>query len=172
MSIKMIAAVGKNNEIGYKNDLLFRIPEDMKHFKELTTGTVEGGHFCVMGKRTFQSLPKPLAGRVNVVLTRDSNFPHPPEVFVMNSVEQIINHYQSGNQTKDIWICGGSEVYKLFLPYADEVHLTHIDKEAKKADTYFPKDILKEYFNVDKYSEWHFSEEEDCSYCFVTYLHK
>lgn len=170
--IKLIAAVSKEWGIGHKNDLLFHIPEDMKRFKELTIGTAEGGNFCVMGRRTFQSLPKPLANRINVVLTRNVEFPHSPEVFVMDSVEHIINHYNSGDQEKDIWIIGGSEVYKAFLPFADEVHLTHIDKEAKKVDTYFPKDTLKENFDVGKYSEWYYSEAEECSYCFVTYKHK
>lgn len=172
MSIKLIAAVGKNYEIGYKNDLLFSIPKDMEHFRKLTIGDSDEHNFVVMGRKTFQSLPKALSDRINVVLTRNVEFPHPPEVFVMNSVENILNHYNSGEQLRDLWVIGGEEVYRQFLPYADEVYLTHIDKEAEKADTYFPKELLKEHFEVKDYSEWYYSEEEDCRYCFVTYQHK
>lgn len=167
MTIKLIAAVDSNYGIGYKNDLLFRISEDMNRFKELTDG-----HFIVMGRRTFQSLPRALDNRVNVVLTRNVEFPHSPDVFAMDSVEHIINHYNSGDQDKDIWVIGGADVYQQFLPYADEVYLTHIDKEAERVDTYFPKDKLKEYFAVKDYSEWYYSEAEECKYCFVTYKHK
>lgn len=167
MSIKIIAAIDKNYGLGFNNDLLFRISEDMKQFKELTTG-----HFIVMGRKTFQSLPNTLPNRTNVVLSRNGEFPHPSEVFVMDSVEHIINHYNSGDQDKDIWVIGGESIYREFLPYADEVYLTHIDKEADKVDTYFPKDELKELFAVKDYSEWHYSEEEECKYCFVTYRHK
>ena len=167
MSIKLISAVDKNYGIGYKNDLLLRISEDMNRFRELTDG-----HFVVMGRKTFQSLPRALENRVNVVLTRNVEFPHSPDVFIMDSVEHIINHYNSGDQDKDIWVIGGSGVYQKFLPYADEVYLTHIDKEAEKVDTYFPKDELKELFDVKDYSEWHYSEVEECKYCFVTYRHK
>ena len=168
MTIKLIAAVSKEWGIGYKNDLLFRIKNDMKHFEELTTGQI-----VVYGRKTLESLPNPLPNRVNVVLTRIKNYKAPTGVIVMDSVETIINHYtKTGTQTKDIWVIGGSEVYRQFLPYADEVYLTHIDKEADNVDTYFPKEALKEYFDVDKYSEWHFRKEEDCSYCFVTFKHK
>lgn len=172
MAIKIIAATDKNSAIGYKNKLLFNINEDMKRFKELTKGNSDVPNIVVMGRKTFESLPKPLPNRINVVLTKNKRYEAPHGVFVFDSVEKIINHYYSGEQRRDIFVIGGSQIYKLFLPYADEVHLTHIDKEAKKVDTYFPKDLLKEYFNVDKYSEWFFSEEEDCSYCFVNYIKK
>jgi len=166
MSIKIIAAVSTEYGLGFNNDLLFRISEDMKRFKELTTG-----HFCVMGRKTFQSLPKPLSDRTNVVLSRNGEFPHPSEVFVMDSVEHIINHYNSGEQDKDIWVIGGAEIYNQFLPYADEVHLTHIDKEVEKVDTFFPYELLKQHFDFVE-SEKHYSSEEECSYSYVTYHKK
>ena len=166
MSIKIIAAMDKNMGLGFENELLFRISEDMKRFKELTTG-----HFCVMGRKTFQSLPSPLSDRVNVVLSREGQFPHPAEVFVMDSVEHILNHYNSGEQDKDIWIIGGSSIYKEFLPYAEEVHLTFIDKEAEKVDTFFPYALLKQHFDFAE-SEKHYSVEEECEYSFIKYKHK
>ena len=165
--IKLIAALDKNYGIGYQNDLLFSIPEDMKRFKELTEG-----HFVLMGRKTFESLPKPLKNRVNVVLTRNKEIPHPPGVYVIDSVEHVLNHYYTGSQEKDIWVIGGSSVYEAFMSYADEVHLTHIDKEAESVDTYFPKEELKKYFEVKDFSDWKYSEDEGCFYTFVTYQHK
>lgn len=165
--IKLIAAVSKEWGIGNDNDLLFFIKEDMKHFKELTEG-----HFVLMGRKTFESLPKPLKNRVNVVLTRNKKIPHPPEIYVIDSVEHVLNHYYSGTQEKDIWVIGGSSVYKAFMPYADEVYLTHIDKEAESIETYFPKDELKKYFEVKNFSDWKYSEDEECFYTFVTYQRK
>lgn len=167
MSIKIIAAVDKNYGLGYKNELLFHIKDDMKKFRELTEG-----HFVVMGRKTFQSLSKPLKNRVNVVLTNNKETPHPPEVYTIDSVQHILNHYYTGSQEKDIWVIGGEKVYEEFLPYADEVYLTHIDKEAEKVDTYFPKETLKQYFEVKDYSDWKYSEEEECFYTFVAYRHK
>ena len=167
MAIKLIAAVSKEYGLGYENELLFNIKEDMQQFKDKTKG-----HFVLMGRKTFESLPGVLKNRVNVVLTRNKDMKHPPEVYVIDSVEHVLNHYYSGEQEKDIWVIGGSEVYKAFLPYADEVHLTHIDKSVEQVDTYFPKDDLKEHFEIKEYSDWKYSEEEECFYTFVTYQHK
>lgn len=171
MSIKLIACLDINKGIGYKQELLFNIKEDMQRFKELTTGNSDVPNIVIMGRRTFQSLPKPLPNRVNVVLTRNVEFSHPPEVFVMDSVEKIVNHYRSGVQDRDLFIIGGFEVYNAFLPYADEVHLTMVDKEAENVDTYFPYALLKQHFKAVE-SEKYYSEEEECNYTFITYRHK
>lgn len=169
--IKLIAAIDKNNGIGYKNELLFRIKKDMKHFKDMTTGDSDAPNIVVMGRKTFESLPELLHGRINVVLTRNKDYQAPIGVFVFDSIEKIINHYNSGDQDRDIFCIGGENVYRQLLPYADEVHLTHIDKEAGKVDTYFPYEVLKQHFQIVK-SEKHYSEEEECYYSFVTYKHK
>lgn len=169
--IKLIVCMDNEFGIGYKGDLLFNIKKDMQHFKKLTTGISDVPNIVVMGRKTFESLPKPLPNRINVVLTRDSSYKVPAGVFVMDSVEKIINHYNSGEQCRDAFIIGGSEVYGQLLPYVDEVHLTYINKAADKVDTYFPYALLKQHFEIVE-SERHYSAEYDCDYFFKTYRHK
>ena len=163
--IKLIVAVDNNFGIGYKNELLFRISEDLKHFKELTSG-----HFIVMGRKTYESLPNALPNRTNVVITRNPSFnPKSPTVVVANDIKKIISHHlTTGKQDKDLWVIGGAEIYKAFLPYADEVHLTHIHKEAENVDTYFPVSELNSSFDIIQ-SERIFSEKEDCKVTFTVY---
>lgn len=166
MTIKLIVAVDSNFGIGYKNDLLFKVSEDLKRFKKLTTD-----HFVVMGRKTFESLPKPLPERTNVVITRKSNYsPENPSVLVVNDVQKCINHYlHTGKQSKDIWVIGGAEIYKVFLPYVDEVYMTMIHKEAEKVDTYFPfAEMLKEGFYTSSVESF-FSENESCVCSYVIY---
>ena len=167
MAIKLIVAVDSNFGIGYKNDLLFKVSEDLKRFKKLTTR-----HFVVMGRKTFESLPKPLPERTNVVITRNSNYsPESPSVLVVNDIQKCINHYlNTGEQNKDMWIIGGAEIYKAFLPYADEIQLTMINKSATQVDTYFPMNEVLKLFQIDvTNSESQHVETEDCDVTFYTY---
>lgn len=165
--IKLIVAVDNNFGIGYKNDLLFKIPEDLKRFKKLTKG-----HYVVMGRKTFESLPNPLPERTNVVITRNINYkPEHHSVIVECDITKIINHYlQTGEQSKDIWVIGGAEIYKAFLPYADEIQLTMINKSATQVDTYFPMNEVLKLFQIDvTNSESQHVETEDCDVTFYTY---
>ncbi len=164
--IKLIVAVDNNFGIGYKNELLFRVKEDLKRFRELTTG-----HFVVMGRKTYESLPKALPERVNVVITRNKNYnPKNISVIVEQDINKILSYYIStGQQTKDLWVIGGAEIYEAFLPFADEVHLTMIHKEAKSVDTYFPVEKLVEQGFRLKDSRRSFSDEYDCKLTFITY---
>lgn len=165
MAIKLIVAVDKNFGIGYKDELLFRIKEDLQNFKKLTTG-----HFVVMGRKTFESLPKPLPERTNVVLTRNKDYNPCPNVVVETDIDKIINHYLgTGEQDKDLWIIGGSEIYKQFLPYVEEAHVTMIDKEAKNVDTYFPMSEVLQSFEIAHQSESIYSEKEECKLTFIVY---
>lgn len=166
MSIKLIVAVDSNFGIGYKNDLLFKVPEDLKRFKKLTTG-----HFVVMGRKTFESLPRPLPERTNVVVTRKSHYsPENPSVLVVNDIQRCLNPYlNTGIQDKDMWIIGGAEIYRTFLPHADEVYMTMIHKEAEKVDTYFPfAEMLKEGFYTSGVESF-FSENENCVCSYAIY---
>lgn len=166
MAIKLIVAVDSDFGIGYKNELLFRVKEDLQRFRELTTG-----HFVVMGRKTYESLPKALPERINVVLTRNENYnPKNPSVIVSSDVSKIISHYtQTGEQEKDLWVIGGAEIYNQFLPYAHEVHLTMIHKYAENVDTYFPMDKVNDKFTMYK-SERGYSEKYDCKLTFITYV--
>lgn len=164
--IKLICAIDKNDAIGYGNDLLFRIPADLKRFRQMT----ENNH-VLMGRKTFQSLPYPLPNRINTVLSRDGKFPHSSDVFVMDSVEKVINHYRSGSQDKHLYVIGGEGVFEAFLPYADEVHLTYIDKAAEKADTFFNRKMLEEHYFMTGFKK-NYCEKNDLDFYYVDYKNK
>jgi len=127
--ISIIAAIGKNNELGKNNGLIWHIPEDLKYFKSVTTGNI-----IVMGMKTFESIGGPLPNRHNIVITRSKK---PIEgVEICNNPNDIIdNYYDNDNK---IYIIGGESIYRLFYDYANEMHLTEIDLEDKNADVYFP----------------------------------
>lgn len=157
MKISMIACVGKNLELGNNNDLIFHIPNDLKYFKKLTEG-----HIVVMGKNTFKSLPGILKNRKNIVLTRSNELNNIKEIEVFHSLEEFFNTYQTFEE--EIFIIGGSYVYKEFLPYATTLYLTEVDKSSL-ATVYFPK------FNLNDYQKEIIKKEqyEDINYQFTIY---
>lgn len=128
--IAIIAAIDKNNALGFKNKLLFYLPDDLKRFKALTTG-----HTVVMGRKTFDSLPKgALPNRRNIVLSR-SNQLQLPGAEVYASLEEALRHCEENEQ---VFIMGGASVYKQAMPLANRLYMTEIDAEAAEADVYFP----------------------------------
>lgn len=127
--IIMIAAVGQNGELGIDNHLIWNLKGDLKFFKEATTN-----HKIVMGYKTFTSLPKLLPNREHLVLTHQDLTMEKVQVF--HDFSDLVNYLNSLDE--DIYIIGGSSIYKLFLPLADELLLTEIKAEEKKADAYFP----------------------------------
>lgn len=129
--ISMIAAVGKNYELGKGNDLIWHLPDDMKFFKGATKG-----HTVIMGRKTFLSLPGLLPGRHHVVLTRDDTFEH-DGVEVLHSTDDVLKKY--GDSSEENFVIGGGEIYRAFLPYADTVYLTHIDGVCGDAEVFFPR---------------------------------
>jgi dihydrofolate reductase len=128
--ISMIAALSQNNVIGRDNHLPWRIPEDMKHFREITRG-----HVVIMGRKTFQSMKKPLPERTNIVVTRDLNFVA-TGCLVVHSVEEAIDE-ASKSETSEIFIIGGAEIYKAALTYTNRLYLTIIHQDFE-GDTFFP----------------------------------
>lgn len=155
--MKLIAAVSENWGIGYHNQLLYHIPEDMKHFKELTTG-----HSILMGRNTMNSLnDKPLPNRFNILITQDLY--NVPEGFV--GIESL----KALHQHDDIFCIGGAMVYKACLPFADTIYLTKIF-DTKPADTYFP--------NLDNLPDWELAESSEVKthnhlqYQFLIYKHR
>ena len=133
----MIAAVGKNGELGKDNDLIWHFKEDMKFFKEHTIN-----HYILMGKNTFLSLPKLLKDRVHIVLSK-SDYKFPEEVIVIKSIDEFENLRK--NIEDDIYVIGGAKVYSEFINYADMIYLTEIDSECKDADVFFPKIKYEDY---------------------------
>jgi len=159
MNLSIIAAVGKNNELGKNNDLIWRFKDDMKFFKEMTMG-----HHMIMGRKTFQSLPKLLEGRKHLVLTR-SRIEFPKEVDVYRSVEEFLAAYQ--DREEEIFDIGGATIYKELLEYANKLYLTEIESEDKDADVYFPKFDKK---NFDRSELTNFQDEKTgISYKHVLY---
>ncbi|MBR3269858.1 dihydrofolate reductase [Candidatus Saccharibacteria bacterium] len=125
----IIAAVGKNRELGKKGDLIFHLKDDMKFFRETTSG-----HKIVMGRKTWESLPSKLPNRTNIVVTsRDLEGP--------DEIVHDINEFITDNKDTDeeIFIIGGGKIYAEFLPVASKIYLTEVDAEDKEADTYFPE---------------------------------
>ncbi len=129
-AISLIAAIGKNRELGQGNKLLWDIPEDMAHFKSVTMG-----HAVIMGQKTYESIGKPLLGRTNIVLSRDPNFA-PRGVVVANSIESALNE-ATRVEKDEIFFIGGASVYEQALGLADKLYLTLIHGE-READVYFP----------------------------------
>ena len=156
--ISIIAAVAKNRAIGFENKLIYWLPNDLKRFKALTTG-----HTIVMGRKTFESLPKgALPNRRNVVLTRTTK--ELPGCDVYPSLEEAL---KSCKPDEDIYIIGGARVYEQALPFADRLCLTEVDDTPKEADAFFPD-----------YSNWQIAQKEvhekdethAFNYAFVDYL--
>ncbi len=133
MKITLIAAVAKNGVIGKENDLPWYLPEDLRHFKALTTGKT-----VLMGRKTLESIlrrnGKPLPNRKSVVVTRDQNFQAPEDVVVFHSLEEALKNLKD----EDVFIIGGGEVFRQTITLADALEITRVDREIA-GDVFFPK---------------------------------
>ena len=162
--MKAIVCVDNNWAIGKNNDLLVRIPEDMKRFRAFTTGNV-----IVMGRRTLESFPNgmPLPNRVNIVLTHNQNFSK-KDVIVAHSLEELDEVLETFDD-QEIYLVGGDSLYKQLVPMCDEVIVTKVDFEYD-ADRFFP--------NLDEDEDWYVesvSDEQiyyDIIYHYITYRRK
>ena len=145
--MNLIVAVDNNWAIGNKNKLLVSIPNDMKHFREETTGKV-----VVLGRKTLETFPQglPLKNRTNVILTKNQNF-KVKDAIVVHSLEDLLEELKN-YESEDIYVIGGDSVYKQLLPYCNVAHVTKVDHEYA-ADTYFP--------NLDKDPAWQITAESD-----------
>lgn len=145
--MNIIVAVDKNWAIGKDNKLLVSIPDDMKFFRETTTG-----HVVVMGRKTLESFPngKPLKNRTNIVLTKDVNYKVDGAIVVhdMDEMKAELAKYDS----QDIYVIGGASIYTQMLDMCDVAHVTYIDY-SYAADTYFP--------NLDERDDWYVAEESE-----------
>lgn len=157
----MIAAIGaRTRAIGKDNDLLWHIPEDAKHFKDITMG-----HPVIMGRRTWESIPekfRPLPGRANIVVSRDGSY-QAKDAAVVTSLDAALAAAASAVGSDEIFIVGGGQLYTEALPRADRLYLTLIDDDAE-GDTFFPE-YEKEFAKVIS------DESHECkglSYRFVT----
>lgn len=156
--ISIIAAIGKNRELGRGNDLIWHIKEDLKNFKNLTMGK-----YIVMGKNTYESLPKHLEGRKYIVLS--SSLSEIEKGLLFNDFNKLLEFIKDIDE--EVMIIGGASIYKLFLPFANKLYLTEIESE-EKADVYFP-DFNKEDYKCNVVST---NEVDGLKYSFVIYERK
>lgn len=157
--LTIIAAVAENDALGKDNQLIWHLSDDLKRFKELTKG-----HCIIMGRKTFESFPKPLPNRTHIVITRQKHYKVPDGVIVVQTLEDALDASKKDLQP---FIIGGGEIYKLALPIAKKIELTRVHASFD-ADTFFPKidsNIWKETTNIfhDK------DEKHDYSFSFLTY---
>jgi dihydrofolate reductase len=129
--VSMIAAMSQNYVIGKNNKLPWHIPEDMKHFRDITRG-----HAVIMGRKTYESMGKPLPNRINIVISRNTNYSTEGCV-VVQSLEKAIEEAKR-SEAEEIFIIGGAEIYQLGLEIADRIYLTIIHQNFD-GDTFFPK---------------------------------
>ena len=134
--ITVIAAIGKNRELGYNNDLIWKIPEDLNFFKDNTMGK-----YIVMGMNTFVSLPKLLPGRKHIVLT-SKNVDLGDDVIIIHGIDELVQYID--NLGSEVMIIGGASIYRQMIKYTDRMLLTEIDSEAM-ADVYFPEFFMEEW---------------------------
>lgn len=159
--MNLIVAVDKNWAIGCKNELLVRIPNDHKMFRQMTTGKV-----VVLGRKTLETFPQkmPLSNRTNIILSKSQDY-QVKDAIVVHSIEELLEELKKYN-SEDVFIIGGESIYRQMLPYCDTAHVTKID-HAYEADSYFP--------NLDEDTAWKItadSEEQtyfDIAYNFVKY---
>lgn len=145
--MNLIVNVDNNWAIGLNNKLLVHIPDDMKFFREMTTGKV-----VVMGRKTLESFPNqmPLPKRTNIVLTTDRSYEKKGAILV-HSEEELMKELEK-YPSKDVFVIGGESIYRMLLPYCDTAHVTKVDYEYV-ADTYFP--------NLDQMPEWKITADSD-----------
>lgn len=145
-TLTIIAAIGKNNELGYKNDLIWHLPDDLKFFREKTTGKT-----IVMGYNTFLSLPKLLPNRKHIVLSSDNL--DIKDVTSFTNLEDLIKFIKEIEE--EVFIIGGASIYKQFIGLVDKMYLTEVESEFKEADVYFPE------FNKDEWERIELLENEN-----------
>lgn len=160
--ITMIAAAGENNELGKDNDLLWHLPDDFKRFKQLTTG-----HYIIMGRKTFETFPKPLPNRTHIVITRNKSYTKEGAVVVHNMKEAL----ELAKDDEQPFIIGGGEIYNMGLPLADKIELTRVHECFNDADTFFPK-FSKDEWQLISTTEHTKDERHKYSFTYETWVCK
>ncbi len=140
MTISIIAAMGNDQVIGINNQLPWKLPADMKFFRSKTMGKP-----VLMGRKTYESIGKPLPGRTNIIITRDSGF-HAEGCIVTHSIEEAL---QKADTKEEAMIIGGASLYKQVLPLAQRFYLTRVHADFK-GDSYFPEFDLQEWTTIER----------------------
>ncbi|MED4731026.1 Dihydrofolate reductase [compost metagenome] len=159
--LSMIVAMDVERGIGKENKLLWHISEDLQYFKKLTSDRT-----VIMGRKTFESIGKPLPRRTNVILTRDVSY-KAEGCLVYHSVDDVLSQYIK-KEKEEVFIIGGEEIYRLFLPYADRLYITQVDGNFH-ADTFFPAVSSDEWELTSRQKG---AQDTPCTYYFEIYDRK
>lgn len=158
--LTLIAATSTNNALGKDNQLVWHLPDDFKRFKSLTSG-----HYIIMGRKTFESFPKPLPNRTHVIITRQKNYEAPEGCIVVPSLEKAIEVCPKNDE---VYIIGGGEIYKQSIDIADKVELTRVHTTVE-ADAFFPE-INPEKWKI-VFEEHHEKDEKHAfDFTFQTFI--
>lgn len=159
--ITLIAAVAENNALGKDNQLLWHLPDDFKRFKNVTSG-----HYIIMGRKTFESFPKPLPNRTHIIITRQKKYPS-ENCIVVDSLQKAIAICPP---TEELFIIGGGEIYNQSIEIADKLDITRVHNTFD-ADTFFPEIDLNKWKLTS--AEFHAKDEKHYfDFTFETYLRK
>ena len=149
--VNIIVTISENNAIGKNNELLFRLKKDLQHFKKITTNNI-----VIMGRKTYESIGKPLSNRINVVLSRNvSNIlDYKGNIIIFNDLKSAIDEMKIFYPEKDIFIIGGGQIYKQAIEenLVDKLIITKVKKVVDDADTFFP--------DIDYKNDWNITEVE------------
>lgn len=161
MEIILVAAVAENYALGKDNAMIWHLPDDFKHFKSLTTG-----NFILMGRKTFETFPKPLPNRVHLIVTRNTNYQAPENCFVFATIKEAIQFAEKQNQEK-LFVIGGGEIYKQTISEATELSITEVHATFE-ADAFFPE-IDKNIWKATESIYHEIDEKHKFSFDIVTY---
>jgi dihydrofolate reductase len=157
--ITLIVAMGKNREIGKENQLLWHLPKDLKHFKEITSG-----HPIIMGRKTYESIGKPLPNRTNIVISRKNDW-FEEGILIVGSIKEAVKFAKKIDE--EVFIIGGGNIYEQTIELADKIEVTLVDAELD-ADTFFPRINEKVWQKTDE--ECHQKDEKnEFDFCFQTF---
>ena len=158
-SISIIVAIAENGAIGYDNKLIYWLPDDLKRFKALTTG-----HTIIMGRRTFESLPKgALPNRRNIVLSRSVN-----EFTGAECYKSLDEALEKCNDDEDVFVIGGETLYREAFSLADKLYITHVHDTPQKADAFFPE-VNAGMWKIISRDEHQADEKHPYSFSFIDY---
>lgn len=158
--ITLVAAAAENNALGKDNDLIWHLPDDFKRFKQITSG-----HYIIMGRKTFESFPKPLPNRTHVIITRQEDYQTPEGCIVTGSLEEALNVCP---KDQDIFIIGGGDIYRQSMNIADKIELTRVFS-SPEADAFFPEINSDEWKLI--FEEFHPKDERHAfDFSYLTYI--
>ena len=159
--ITVIAAIGKNNELGKENDLIWHLPADLKRFKKLTSG-----HHIIMGRNTYESIGKPLPNRTTIIITSNKNYQQ-KGCLTASSIEEAI---QLAKNDSEIFIIGGAQIYKQVLAskIIDRLDITHVHGSFD-ADVFFPEINIEHWKEVHR-EDFKADDKNKYDYSFVSYI--